>query len=207
MGNSKRDKSGSGLGGGRSGLFFKIMEAVGELQPKFIVFENVPALVGSNGGRDLQAVIGAFAQRGYLGAWRVLDVQYFGVPQKRRRFFLVACLGFEPPSEFLADAGPMVSLPCSTAPASPRQADAWAGYTLTAPDKYKRGNSRTNLCSELFVAEEDGWDAMAKRAREAELHGLPKGLDVQNSEQAYAAGNAVCPQIAAWVARILRRAA
>jgi DNA (cytosine-5)-methyltransferase 1 len=204
MGNSKFDKSRSGLKGGRSGLFFGIMEAVRSLGPEFVVFENVPAIVNSNGGEDLHAVIRTFAECGYGWAWRILDAQYFGVPQKRRRFLLVGRLGREAPSEFLADSGTMVSLPCAVSEA--RWGNDWAGYTLTAPKKYSRQNSRTNLCSELFVAEEDGWNAMAERGREVELHGLPAGLDASNTEEAYAAGNAFPPPMAEWIARILMRA-
>lgn len=120
---------------------------------------------------------------------------------------MVAGLGHDPSAEFMADAGSMVSLPCSLEAQGPRRADAWAGYTLTAPDKYNRRNSRINLCSELFVAEEDGWSAMVERGREVGLHGLPQGLDVQNTEQAYAAGNAFPPPMAKWVAEILIRSA
>lgn len=207
MGNSKRDKSRHGLDGGRSGLFFAIMEAVAELRPEWIVFENVPALINSNGGRDLQAVIGTFAECGYLGCGRVLDAQYFGMPQKRRRLVMVAGLGRKPPPEFMADAGTMESLPCALREEQEcRRGDSWAGYTLTAPDKYNGCSSRTNLGSETFVAEEDGWNSMVERGREVELHGLPAGLDVQNTEQAYAAGNAFPPPMARWVAEILKRA-
>jgi DNA (cytosine-5)-methyltransferase 1 len=204
--NSKRDRSGHGLGGGRSGLFFTIMEAVTFLRPQWVVWENVPAIVNSNDGRDFQAVIGAFAERGYVGCWRVLDAQYFGVPQKRRRLVLVAGLGRGPGPEFLADAGAMESLPCSLKEEQVcRRADAWAGYTLTAPNKYGKCNSRVNLGSEVFVAETNGWSAMVERAREVELHGIPQGLDAVNSEEAYAAGNAFPPPMARWVAGILRR--
>ena len=208
MGSAKRDKSRHGLDGDRSGLFFAIMEAVRSLGPRWIVFENVPALITSNGGRDLQSVIGTFAECGYLGCGRVLDAQYFGMPQKRRRLVMVAGLGRQPPAEFMADAGAMESLSCAIGEEKAcRRADAWAGYTLTAPDKYSsRRNSRTNLSSEIFVAEEDGWDQMAERGREVELHGLPAGLDVQNTEQAYAAGNAFPPPMARWIAEILKRA-
>ncbi len=194
-----------GLDGSRSGLFFEIMEIVGALLPPWVVFENVPALWFSNGGRDIERVIAEFAQRGYLGFLRVLDAQYFGVPQKRRRILLVAGLGRHPSVEFLSDAGTVESLPCALGEEQARRGDAWAGYTLTAPDKYRSCTSRINLGSEVLVAEADGWDAMAERGREVELHGFPAGLDDANSEQAYAAGNAVPPPMAKWIAEILNR--
>lgn len=206
MGNVKVDKSERGLKGQRSGLFFQIMAAVGFLKPTWVVVENVPALLGSNDCGDFQIVIRELAQRGYVGFWRVLDAQYFGIPQKRRRLFLVAGLGRYPAVDFLADAGTVESLPTSAGSEwIAKPADAWAGYTLTAPDKFKRRNSRTNLGSELLIIEEDGWSQMAERGRAVELHGFRCGLDATNTEEAYAAGNAVPPPIAKWIAEILNR--
>jgi DNA (cytosine-5)-methyltransferase 1 len=206
MGNVARDQSHRGLKGGRSGLFFEIMEIVSHLQPAWVVIENVPALLGSNDCEDIQIVISQLAHRGYVGYARVLDSQYFGVPQKRRRLLLVAGLGRYPSMDFLADSGPVESLPASAGSEwLAKPADAWAGYTLTAPDKFRRCNSRTNLGSELLVAEENGWHQMAERGRAVDLHGLRAGLDETNTEEAYAAGNAFPPPIAQWIAEILNR--
>lgn len=195
-----------GLYGGRSGLFFECMQIVRALQPDWVVFENVAALLFSNGGRDFERVLQEFAQCGYLGFGRVLNAQYFGVPQKRRRFFLVAGLGRHPSVEFISDAGTVEAVSCSLASQQVRQGNQWAGYALTAPDKYQGGSSgRINLGSEVLIAEEDGWDQMVERGREVELHGFPSGLDAADAEEAYAAGNAVCPPVAKWIAEILNR--
>jgi len=83
----------SGLAGERSGLFFEFMRIVGELTPRWVLIENVPGLLSSNGGRDMGTVIGALGELGYGWAYRVLDAQYFGVAQRRRRVFIVGCLG------------------------------------------------------------------------------------------------------------------
>ena len=79
-----------GLGGERSGLFWHIIRLVDELHPRWIVLENVPGLLSSEGGRDMGIVIGALGDSGYGVAYRVLDAQHFGVPQRRRRVFIVA---------------------------------------------------------------------------------------------------------------------
>ena len=211
MANVARDKSGRGLAGQRSGLFFPIMEIVRHLRPEWVAIENVPALLSSNNCEDFQAVIRELALSGYVGFWRVLNAQYFGVPQRRKRLILVAGLGRHPSMDFLADAQPVENLP--SAFGSERfcaPADAWAGYTLTAPTKgtdprHGKTSSRYNMGSELFIAEENGWDQMLERQREIELHGLRSGLDAFNLEEAYAAGNAFPPPMAKWIAEILNR--
>lgn len=83
----------AGLGGARSGLFWEIVRLADALQPRWFVLENVPGLLSSNDGRDFGTVLGALDELGYGVAWRVLDAQHFGVPQRRRRVFIVGHLG------------------------------------------------------------------------------------------------------------------
>jgi DNA (cytosine-5)-methyltransferase 1 len=80
----------AGLAGARSGLFWEIVRLVDDLAPRWLVLENVPGLLSSNGGRDMGVVLGALGDLGYGWAYRVLDAQHFGVPQRRRRVFIVA---------------------------------------------------------------------------------------------------------------------
>ena len=61
--------------------------------PNWVVWENVPGVLSSNGGRDFGAFLGALGQLGFGYAYRTLDAQYFGVPQRRRRVFVVGYLG------------------------------------------------------------------------------------------------------------------
>lgn len=82
-----------GLAGERSGLFFEFARIADELvQPGgWILVENVPGLLSSNGGRDMGVVVATLADLGFLDlAYRVLDSRYFGVPQRRRRVFILA---------------------------------------------------------------------------------------------------------------------
>jgi DNA (cytosine-5)-methyltransferase 1 len=96
----------AGLAGSRSGLFWEICRLLDETRTQTFILENVPGLLSSNNGRDMAVVIEALVERGYRIAWRVLDAQYFGVPQRRRRVFIVGCLGDSgrAPEEILAIA-------------------------------------------------------------------------------------------------------
>lgn len=90
-----------GLAGERSGLWFEFRRIIEELKPQWVVIENVPGLLSSNGGRDMGTIVGSLAKLGYWWAYRVLDAQYFGVPQSRRRMFIVASLTRGCPQEVL----------------------------------------------------------------------------------------------------------
>ena len=79
----------AGLVGERSGLFWEIARLIEETKTEWFILENVPGLLTSNKGKDFGVVIGTMADIGYSLAWRVLDAQHFGVPQRRRRVFIV----------------------------------------------------------------------------------------------------------------------
>ena len=82
-----------GLTDPRGNLALTFLGLADKLKPRWIVWENVPGVLSSNGGRDFGSFLGALVELGYGFAYRVLDAQYFGVPQRRRRVFVVACLG------------------------------------------------------------------------------------------------------------------
>ena len=93
----------AGLAGARSGLFWEAARIVEETQSNWFIIENVPGLLTSNSGADFGVVIGTMADLGYGVAWRVLDAQYFGVPQRRKRIFIVGRRGADStsPAEIL----------------------------------------------------------------------------------------------------------
>ena len=62
-------------------------------RPRWIVWENVPGVLSSGGGRDFAAFCQSLVKFGYGLCWRVLDAQHFGVPQRRRRVFVIGYLG------------------------------------------------------------------------------------------------------------------
>jgi DNA (cytosine-5)-methyltransferase 1 len=82
-----------GLDDPRGNLALTFLGLAEKLRPKYILWENVPGVLSSSGGEDFASFIGALAQFGYGFAWRVLDAQYFGVPQRRKRVFLLAIDG------------------------------------------------------------------------------------------------------------------
>jgi len=87
----------AGLAGARSGLFYDALRFATYTKAKTVLLENVPGLLSSNQGRDFGAVLASLAESGYSNIeWRVLDSQFFGVPQRRRRVFIVASTGTEP---------------------------------------------------------------------------------------------------------------
>ena len=82
-----------GLGDPRGNLALVYLGIAERFHPRWLLWENVPGVLSSSGGRDFGSFLGAMAQLGYGFAYRVLDAQYFGVPQRRRRVFVVGHLG------------------------------------------------------------------------------------------------------------------
>ncbi len=78
-----------GLADPRGNLALVFLSIIDRLQPTWVVWENVNDVRNANEGRDFAAILGALGQLGYGWAYRVLNAQYFGVPQRRRRVFLV----------------------------------------------------------------------------------------------------------------------
>ena len=90
----------AGLSDPRGGLMLTYLEIARRLRPRWVVWENVPGVLSSNGGRDFGSFLGAMGELGYGVSYRVLDAQWVrthghprAVPQRRRRVFVVGCLG------------------------------------------------------------------------------------------------------------------
>ena len=82
-----------GLDDPRGNLMLTFGAIAAKYRPKWLVWENVYGVLSSNGGRDFGSFLGLLGVLGYGFAYRVLDAQYFGVAQRRRRVFVVGCLG------------------------------------------------------------------------------------------------------------------
>ena len=85
---------------GESGLMFEYIRAVREVRPQWFLWENVPGALSSEDGEAFRQLLSEMDKLGYGLAWRILDAQFFGVAQRRRRLFLVGRLGACPPSRF-----------------------------------------------------------------------------------------------------------
>jgi DNA (cytosine-5)-methyltransferase 1 len=83
----------AGLDDPRGNLTIEFARLTGRLRPLWVVWENVPGVLSIEDGRTFGAFLGILVQLGYGIAYRILDARYFGVPQRRRRVFVVGYLG------------------------------------------------------------------------------------------------------------------
>ena len=82
-----------GLADPRGNLALEFLRLLDRTRARWVVWENVPGVLSSAGGRDFGAFLGALGELGYGWSYRVLDAQYFGVAQRRRRVFVVGHIG------------------------------------------------------------------------------------------------------------------
>lgn len=137
-----------GLADPRGNLMLVYLGLLDRFRPEWMVWENVPGVLSSNGGRDFGTFLGGLGQLGYGFAYRVLDAQYFGLAQRRKRVFVVGCLGdwrraaavlFEPES-------------LSGHPAPRREAGKGVAPTLSARTKSGGGLGTDFDCDGGLVA-------------------------------------------------------
>ena len=137
-----------GLDDPRGNLMLTYLAIAAQYQPKWLVWENVPGVLSSQRGRDFGTFLGALGQLGYGFAYRVLDAQYFGVAQRRRRVFVVGYLGdWRRAAAVLFERESM-----SGHPAPSREAGQKAAPTVTQGAPFSRtGNQRVE--AEAVVAQ------------------------------------------------------
>jgi DNA (cytosine-5)-methyltransferase 1 len=163
---------------------------VEETQTEYFVIENVPGLLSSNKGKDFGVVIGTMADLGYSLSWRVLDAQHFGVPQRRRRVFIVgrrsssqgvAEILFK--SESLRGYSPTSQSPGQDSASSTTRSFGQTGFakysegvtTLTATT-YKRPEDNVVVTSSSFGGYKEGIGTL--RANGGDLGGGSENLVV-----------------------------
>jgi DNA (cytosine-5)-methyltransferase 1 len=123
-----------GLADDRGNLALEYLRLADRLRPRWLVWENVPGVLSSNGGRDFGAILGGMVELGYGFAYRVLDAQFFGVAQRRRRVFVVGYLGdWRPPAAVLFERESLSGHPAprretgKAAPTIPSRSSAGGG--------------------------------------------------------------------------------
>lgn len=151
-----------GMADPRGNLALVYLALAAAKRPRWIVWENVPGVLSSNKGRDFGAFLGGLEQLGYGFAYRVLDAQYFGVAQRRRRVFVVGYLGdWRPAAEVLFEPHSMQGHPAprretGEKPAPTLSARTQGGGGLGTDFEIDGGLIAHTLRGEGFDASEDG---------------------------------------------------
>ena len=185
----------AGIEGERSGLWREYIRIVRELRPRFIVVENVAALLVRGMGR----VLGDLAESGYDAEWRVLSAREFGAPHIRKRVFIVANarserVHFE--RGWFAGAGRQHAIlvdgdgkVCEVANANGK------GLERRTQDDGRTNRKQANAKRSRMPVERHGWwTAEPELGRVA--HGISSRVD-----RLRGLGNAVVPQVAEWIGR------
>jgi DNA (cytosine-5)-methyltransferase 1 len=133
-----------GLDDDRGNLALEYLRLADRLRPRWLVWENVPGVLSSNGGRDFGSILGGMVQLGYGFAYRVLDAQFFGVAQRRRRVFVVAYLGdWRPAAAVLFEPqGLRGDPPPSREPGQGTSADVAPGLVASGQGVERTGDTR-----------------------------------------------------------------
>jgi len=185
----------AGLAGERSSLFHEAIRIIKEMRdatagtfPRYAIWENVAGALSSNKGDDFLAVIDAFAEIGAVDvAWRLVDAQFFGVPQRRRRVFVVADFAGECAGALHAEPAGVRWHPAPSRTAGPHSA---ASVTECPPPR-----RLTPLEAERLM----GWPDDHTRWR-------ADGTEQADSHRYRQCGNGVAAPVAAWLAWNLRTA-
>jgi DNA (cytosine-5)-methyltransferase 1 len=141
----------AGFRGERSSLWFEFNRVLSALRPRWTVIENVPGLLSSHSGRDFGTILSGLVDLGYGVAWRTLDARHFGVPQRRRRVFIVGCLG----DAARAAAVLAVCEGCSGDSAAGGEAGEGVAYGLAASPR-GTGDGHGNAWNTTYLARGQG---------------------------------------------------
>ncbi len=150
----------AGLDDPRGHLAVEFLLLARRLGARWLVWENVPGVFSSDDGEAFATFLGLMVELGYGVAWRVLDAQFFGVPQRRRRVFAVGYLGdWRPPVAVLLERPSMRRDPqtrgkagASVAAPAGVGADGGGAHTLTA---HHGRNSDNDVYALAFHATQD----------------------------------------------------
>jgi DNA (cytosine-5)-methyltransferase 1 len=186
-----------GLADERGGLALTYCRMLDHYKPRWFVWENVPGVLSSSGGRDFGSFLGAVAELGYGFSYRVLDSSYFGVAQTRRRVFVVGYLGdWRPPANVFFESE-VLGLPSQE-----RVESSSCISTLTASDHKGPSQQRRNL----VVPTGSGMRKLTPREHER-LQGFPDDYTLipwrkgqsPDSHRYKAMGNSMAVPVMHWI--------
>lgn len=205
----------AGIGGSRSGLVGEVFRLVKARRTPWLLLENVPFMLQLSGGRAMDVITTTLEKCGYRWAYRVVDARAFGLPQRRRRVYLVAALDGDPRTILFADdAGdseePKVNDQGAACGFYWTEGVRGLGWAVDAIPTLK-GGSALGIPSPPAVLFPDG-DVVLPDIRDAErLQGFPANWTKPAERVARAGarwklvGNAVSVPAAAWLGRRLAR--
>jgi DNA (cytosine-5)-methyltransferase 1 len=149
-----------GLADPRGNLMLTCLAIARRHRPRWLVWENVPGVLSSNGGEDFACLLRGLAELGYGFAYRVLDAQHFGVAQRRRRVFVVGYLGdWHPAAAVLLERSSLSGHP---APSREKREGATPSFASSIDE---HGLQRTvgTLCADTHPGAYSGQDAYTGR--------------------------------------------
>jgi DNA (cytosine-5)-methyltransferase 1 len=149
-----------GLADPRGNLMLTCLAIARRHRPRWLVWENVPGVLSSNGGEDFACLLRGLAELGYGFAYRVLDAQHFGVAQRRRRVFVVGYLGdWHPAAAVLLERSSLSGHP---APSREKREGATPSFASSIDE---HGLQRTvgTLCADTHPEAYSGQDAYTGR--------------------------------------------
>ena len=185
------------------------IQFVGTHRPRWVLWENVPGVFTIDKGRLFRWMLNRLSQFGYNCAWRVLDSQYFGVAQRRRRVFVVANLGNGYSAAKVLFDGSTIPIPTPKSRGT-NQEDLRTNEVDFGKDRY-RGNN--NVAGTLIASPGGGverlgsivldnnrprWLTLLERER---LMGFPDGYTsgFSDSQRHRMLGNSMAVPIVRWI--------
>jgi DNA (cytosine-5)-methyltransferase 1 len=154
----------AGMSDDRGQLTLRFVEILDRLEPEWFVWENVPGVLSSGGGRDFGTLLGALAELGYHMSYRVLDAQYFGVAQRRKRVFLVGRLGRGGAEQVLSLLDGLQGHPAPS-----RE----TGQDVAKPLASRTGGFRQDLDNDTYVIDQQQITSKACGTQPTENHAPP----------------------------------
>lgn len=202
----------TGIGGRKSGIVMKMFELIDRSRVPLVVIENVYFMLQLDAGKAMQFLVERFEALGYHWAYRVLDTMGFGLPQRRRRVYMIASRDLDPRRVLFADE--TTPLPKEDAQLDKPLGFYWTegrsgvGFAVDGIPPLKVGSS-LGISSQPAVLFPDGEVLKPGVEASERLQGFRRGWTRASADDHRArwrmVGNAVSVPVARWVAKRIRK--